>query len=98
MSDDNLAVYVQEWEESERGWGTRPDGYSFHFTQNDVDTFIRAYWAEETARNPTNTVPDEYSRPLGRPKLVLVTEAFYEQVKSLRSVRVYRNSIKDLLA
>lgn len=23
-------VIVQKWEESERGWGTRPDGYSIH--------------------------------------------------------------------
>jgi len=27
------AVYAVEWEESERGWGVRPDGISLHYSK-----------------------------------------------------------------
>lgn len=29
------AILCQEWEESERSWGVRPDGASLHFTENE---------------------------------------------------------------
>lgn len=57
-----VTVVVQKWEERERGWGSRPDGYSVHLTDDDRCRFIAAYWA----RMPDKT-PDEYSRPLGTP-------------------------------
>jgi hypothetical protein len=55
-------VIVQKWEESERGWGTRPDGYSIHPDEAARDRYMKAYWA----RQPKD-VPDEYSRPHGTP-------------------------------
>ncbi len=55
-------VIVQKWEESEQGWGIRPDGYSLHLTEEDRKAFVTAYWA---------TLPDEapycYSSPSGTP-------------------------------
>lgn len=56
-------VVFQRWEESERGWGTRPDGYSLHLTKEDREAFIQEYWD----RQPKGEVPDEYSRPEGEP-------------------------------
>ena len=53
---------VQKWEESERGWGRRPDGYSVHPDEAARQRYIAAYWA----RQPKET-PDEYSRPSGTP-------------------------------
>lgn len=55
-------VWVQPWEESEAGWGVRPDGYSLHLTREDVDKFITAYW-----KSQPDQVPNEYSRPSGPP-------------------------------
>jgi hypothetical protein len=55
-------VIVQKWEERERGWGSRPDGYSIHLTEDDRRKFIQAYWAKTPA-----DAPDDYSRPLGTP-------------------------------
>lgn len=56
-------VLVQKWEESERGWGTRPDGYSIHKNQQDLDAYLKKYWDQM----PKGEAPDEYSRPDGRP-------------------------------
>lgn len=57
-----MNILVQRWEESERGWGTRPDGYSIHLSKKDLDIFINEYWEKMP-----NQVPDVYSRPYGEP-------------------------------
>lgn len=51
-------VWVMEWEESERGWGTRPDGVSLHKSKADCDAYVKKYWEGMPDR-----APDEYSRP-----------------------------------
>jgi len=55
-------VIVQKWEESERGWGVRPDGYSIHKDKEALHRYVTAYW---------NGMPawalDTYSRPSGTP-------------------------------
>jgi hypothetical protein len=61
-------IIRQDWTESERGWGLRPDGYSLHLTRADRDKFIEQYWEREKAYNEEHGVegvPDEYSRPEG---------------------------------
>ncbi len=37
------AVVVQKWEETERGWGVRPDGFSLHLTDADRSAYIGEY-------------------------------------------------------
>ncbi len=58
-------VFVQLWEESERGWGARPDGFSLHLSQDHRDKYIKEYWD-----GMPPSAPDEYSRPLGNPYTV----------------------------
>lgn len=70
-------VICQKWEESERGWGTRPDGFSLHLTETDRQAYIKAYWS-----SMPDAVPDEYERPDGTPYACLVDEATYRQVKA----------------
>lgn len=55
-----MRVLVQQWEESEAGWGTRPDGYSIHETGPDREDYISEYWD-----SMPDYVPSEYSRPYG---------------------------------
>lgn len=57
-----MKVIIQRWEESERGWGVRPDGYSIHPNQAALNRYIKAYW-----KAMPDGVPDEYSRPSGEP-------------------------------
>ena len=51
-------IVIQTWTESEKGWGTRPDGYSLHLSEQDLDKFVELYWKDMPAQ-----VPHEYSRP-----------------------------------
>lgn len=69
-------VIVQKWQESERGWGTRPGGFTMHLTDADREAFIQAYWN----RMP-DEVPDEYSRPDGTPYEAFVDTATYDAIK-----------------
>lgn len=75
-----LAI-CQLWEESERGWGCRPDGFSLHLTDEDRLKYIKEYWD----RQPDGPAPDEYSRPLGWPMSkgfnVKVTKEVYAKLK-----------------
>ena len=66
-----------DWIESERGWGTRPDGYSLHLTQEDSKTYVKAYWD-----TMPDEVPDEYSRPDGPPYEVTVSRKIYDSIKN----------------
>lgn len=70
-------VACQPWEESERGWGVRPDGYSLHKSAADVETFIREYWAKQ----PPGPAPDEYRRPSGIAYMVEVDQKTFSLIK-----------------
>ena len=72
-------VIVQKWEESERGWGTRPDGFSLHLTESDRQKFVEEYWERQQAASPEP--PDEYSRTDGTPYEAEVDDDTYERVK-----------------
>lgn len=72
-------VIRQDWLESERGWGCRPDGYTLHLSESDRVAFVKAYWA----RMP-DAVPDEYSRPYGEPEAVEVKKKIYKELEKQR--------------
>lgn len=59
-------VVCQLWEESEAGWGCRPDGWTVHKSEADRVAFCKAYWA----RQPAGPAPDEYTRECGDPYLM----------------------------
>lgn len=80
MEDGKYEVVVQKWEESERGWGTRPDGYSLHLADADRKAFIKEYWD----RMP-DAAPDEYSRPDGTPYKAEVDAETYAKVKASKN-------------
>lgn len=71
-------LYVVAWEESERGWGVRPDGCSVHLSEKSAMDFIK----RQQDSLPKGVVPDEYSRPSGKPYLVEVSKSLYNYVIS----------------
>jgi len=77
-----LPVICQKWEESERGWGQRPDGYSLHLTEEDRVAYIKAYWEVMPS-----DVPDEYSRPCGDPFVCEVDKDTAEQLVFMNGIR-----------
>ena len=84
-------VIVQKWEESERGWGARPDGYSVHKSMADLRQYLADEREAERRRNPSGIVPDEYSRTCGSPYEVDVDAAAFEAIGEKNGVRVYSN-------
>lgn len=77
-----IALWAVQWEESERGWGCRPDGYSFHRNPEEARKFIKDY----EDKLPKHEVPDEYSRTVGDPKLIEVSQELYNHVMEKGSV------------
>lgn len=69
-------IVVQEWEESERGWGVRPDGYTLHLSEDDRQKYCKQFWD----RQPKGPAPDEYSRECGSPFPLDITESSYKKL------------------
>ena len=80
-------MYAIQWEEAERGWGTRPDGYSFHRTVEEADKYLKEFYAKQPKE-----VPEEYSRPVDKAKLIEVSEILYDFVMKEGSVWLIPNS------
>ncbi len=83
---ENLeAIIYVSWEESERGWGTRPDGCSLHLSEGDFKAYLADYWD-----SMPDEVPDEYERPAGSPVKAFVDEELYLRIeKSRNGIRLY---------
>ncbi len=71
-------VFCHQWEESEKGCGTRPDGYSLHLTQEDIRRYVQKICAGRSVDN----VPDEYTRVAGEPYRCNVDATVYRQLQS----------------
>lgn len=83
-------VILVEWIESERGWGTRPDGYSLHLTKDDSNKYIAEYW-----NSMPDVTPDEYSRP-EETVIVKVTNKLYNIIKEGENgIRVYNSKFSE---
>jgi predicted metal-dependent peptidase len=84
-------IYVS-WEESERGWGTRPDGCSMHLTREDYQKYLNNYW-----KNMPKEVPDEYERPAGNPIHSFVSKNIYNKIKkSQYGIRIYQSELSEI--
>lgn len=89
---EKFPIIVQEWDESERGWGCRPDGASLHLTQEDAKAYVQEYWA-----TMPSIVPDEYERPSGSTKVIDVNTEVYERVKKTKNgLRIWPDEYRTL--
>lgn len=90
-------VIVQRWEESEAGWGTRPDGVSIHLTELDRIAFCERHWVEENKRS-NGVTPEEYSRENGKPFTVEVGPNLLNQLANSKDkgIRFWNNQWQDL--
>lgn len=85
-------VVCVSWEESERGWGERPDGCSLHLTRDDYQTFLKQYWD-----SMPGGVPDEYSRPAGEPVTAHVSRDLYKRIQeSGKGLRLWQDEEVEL--
>jgi len=80
-------VICQKWEESERGWGVRPDGYSLHLNDIDAKRYLDAYWADMPDKAPV-----EYERPAGSSYKCIIDDETYQRLSASNGgIRIYSN-------
>ena len=77
------------WEESEAGWGTRPDGISIHTTSEEADRYVQAY--NDCLHKEC---PAEYDRPTTGKKIkVEVCDELAKRITGdKQSCRLYRHN------
>jgi hypothetical protein len=78
-------VICQKWEESERDWGIRPDGYSIHLTEEDRLAYVKAY-GEWLFKTYGRSAPDEYERVCGTPFQITVSAEDFNRLCELRMI------------
>jgi hypothetical protein len=83
---------LQIWEESERGWGTRPGGCSLHITDKEHSLYLDSIYS-----NRGDLVPNEYESVVGEPIICFVSDIVYGGVKEFGSVRLLESEKNNLI-
>jgi len=82
ITEGDYEVVCQKWEEKERGWGSRPDGFSLHINHELRRQYIEEYWD-----SMPDHAPDTYESPDGSPYEVGVSIEVYAELVALGSIR-----------
>ena len=77
-----LTCYRIKWIESERGWGTRDDGYSLHLTLEHAKKYVDDYW-----NGMPDSAPETYSRPDCEPYLIEIEADVHNKLKKKKNLR-----------
>lgn len=87
-------IILQIWEESERGWGTRPDGCSMHADSKEREKYIQAVYE---SRKSDTSIPHEYDRIVGEGVEAFIEDALFELVQKEKSVRLTQYQMNNLM-
>ena len=85
--------YFQLWEESERGWGIRPDGCSLHLSTNEHDKYLNEIYSVRQS----SLVPDEYDRISGGLVECFISDTLFETLKEKTSMRLMEHQMRNLV-
>lgn len=77
--EQHYTAYLQPWTESERGWGSRPDGHTLHATLEARNAFVKKDHDDTRAKHGSEA-PDCYSFADGEPRLVRITKDAAERL------------------
>jgi hypothetical protein len=83
----------QLWEESERGWGIRPDGCSIHLDQSEFKKYISKIYDSRT-----DDVPYEYDRVVGKIIDCFISDTLFDKLKESGSIRLLENEKNNLIS
>ena len=87
-------VILQIWEESERGWGTRPDGCSMHIDLKERENYIQTIY---DSRKSETSIPDEYERIVGEGVEAFIEDSLYNLVQKDKSIRLTQYQMNNLM-
>lgn len=83
---------IQLWEESERGWGVRPDGCSIHVNEERKELYINGIY-----NNRGVDVPDEYDRPIGNSIECFISDDLFDRVSQSGTIRLFEMEKNNLI-
>ncbi len=86
-------IVLQLWEESERGWGVRPDGCSIHMDSEERERFVESVYSARRG----SEVPNEYERIVGPAVEAYIDDSLYEKLKSDKSIRLAQHEMGNLV-
>lgn len=89
-----MKAYLQYWEESERGWGVRPDGCSIHIDLKCHSDYVDLVYLDRTFHQH---IPDEYDRIVGQPIEVEVSESIYNSLLESKTIRLTEVETNNLI-
>ena len=87
-------VILQIWEESERGWGTRPDGCSMHIDLKERENYIQTIY---DSRKSDESIPNEYDRIVGEGVEAFIEDALFKLVEKDKSIRLTQYQMNNLM-
>jgi hypothetical protein len=87
-------VILQIWEESERGFGTRPDGCSMHIDSKERENYIRSIYE---SRNSDEYIPKEYDRIVGEGIDAFIEDTLFDLVQKDKSIRITQYQMNNLM-
>lgn len=85
-------VILQRWEESDRNWGTRPDGCSLHLSTDGRDVYIK-----EIYKDRIGEAPDCYERIIGSPLVVFIDDELCSKLEQKISLRLQEHELNNLI-
>lgn len=83
-----MKVFIQNWTEYERGWGSRPDGFTVHLSIADRDKYVKDF---NKKFNNQKYAPDEYIAASDEPFSVDVTPILHKKLQT-----AIRGAVKGL--
>lgn len=86
--------YFQRWEESERGWGIRPDGCSIHLSEDSHKKYLNEIYK---IRKSESLIPQEYDRITGTLIECFISDTLFELVKDKWSLRLMEYEMNNLV-
>lgn len=88
----NKCVF-QLWEESERGWGVRPDGCSIHLDDTELKNYL-----DNIYNNRGYEVPNEYDRTVGDSIECFISDNLYNKLLESGNIRLFESEKNNLIS
>ena len=85
-------VILQLWEESERGFGTRPDGCSIHIDSDNRNNYIKSIYDSRK-----DEVPNIYDKIIGSELEAFIDDELFKKLNEEKSLRLIEPEFNNLI-
>ena len=85
-------VVLQLWEESEKGFGTRPDGCSIHIDLNNRNNYIKSIYDSRG-----DMVPNTYDKIIGSELEAFIDDELFKKLNEEKSIRLIEPELNNLI-